>query len=88
MSPGSPGGLVHSAPGVWKGPFQTLMGGSSTSTYPKAGSLAGSSCHLILIPTIREMAGAGGGSTGVCVDCRNHGKVQAISEVCQRSRKP
>lgn len=80
MSPSSPGGSVHSAPGVWKGLFQTLVGGSSTSTCPQGGQLGSSvvdSSSWILIPTIWEMVG----------DCRNPWESPGHSEVCQRSRK-
>lgn len=81
MSPSSPGGSVHSALGVWKGLFQTLVGGSSTSTCPQGRQLGRSvvdSFPWILIPTIWEMVG----------DWRNPWESQGHSEVCQRSRKP
>lgn len=75
-------GSAHSVPGDWKGLFPTLAGGSSTSTCPLANSLAGPCCRQSFSDIDPNYLGYGGGTGGT------YGKVQAISGVCQRSRKP
>lgn len=65
MSPGSPGGLVHSAPGVWKGPFQTLMGWVEYIHLPQGRQLGRFIVSSDTDPNHQGDGGGGGGSTGV-----------------------
>lgn len=75
MSPSSPRGSAHSVPGDWKGLFPTLAGWVK-HIYLPPGEQPGMS--LLWTVPLRY-----GGETG-----GTYRKVQAISGVCQRSRKP
>lgn len=64
MSPGSPGGLVHSAPGVWKGPFQTLMGWVEYIHLPQGRQLGRFIVSSDTDPNHQGDGGGGGGQHG------------------------